>query len=58
MKNEFTIIYTDDENMEVQLDGNLIGYFNHDSHGWVGMESAEKLVEKIAHALQIPIIYK
>ena len=41
--------------LNVLVDGEPVGSFDHDQHGWAGMEAAEKLVVKLAEKLGIEI---
>ena len=54
-KNKITLVNTDDENLVIKLNGKEIARFNHDEHGWAGMESAESLVTTLAEKLGIPV---
>lgn len=46
----------DDERLEILVDGESVGDFDHDRHGWSGIEAAEKLATAIAGKLGIPVI--
>ena len=39
----------------VSVDGECIAYFNHDAHGWSGMQAAENLVTCLAEKLGIEV---
>ena len=41
----------DDEQIEVLVDGEYIGFANHDEDGWAGMDKVEKIAEALAKAL-------
>lgn len=41
--------------LNVLVDGEHVGSFDHDRHGWAGMEAAEKLAVKLAEKLGIEI---
>lgn len=45
----------DDEHMTILIDGEAIGSFNHDQHGWVGMGAVENIVKKIAEKLGVEV---
>jgi hypothetical protein len=53
--NKFTISYSNEEFMTVSLSGECLGTFNHDEHGWSGMEAVRTLVVSIAKKLDIPV---
>lgn len=55
MNNEFTVYREDDESVEYNLNGKLVAWANHDSHGWEGITKVESTIEAIAHILSIPI---
>jgi len=44
---------TDDESIEIFVDGECICYANHDEDGWSGMEKVESLAEDMAKKLKI-----
>jgi hypothetical protein len=46
----------DDERLEILVNGESVGDFDHDRHGWSGMEAAEDLATAIAGKLGIPLI--
>lgn len=45
----------DEETLEIYVDGESVGDFNHDEYGWTGMEAAEKVITKLAEKLGIEI---
>jgi hypothetical protein len=49
--NTVRVIYTDDEHLEVQVDGKGVAWANHDEHGWFGMDSVVKTAFAVARAL-------
>lgn len=51
----FTIKQPNEERIEIFLNGEYIGFANHDEDGWSGMEKVEKIVKKIANKLGIPV---
>lgn len=55
MNHKMVIKHSDDECFTILLDGEEVGYFNHDRHGWDGMEAAEKLARSIAGKLGIEV---
>jgi hypothetical protein len=54
MKHKLTIASDGDENVKILLDGEQVGAFNHDEHGWDGMESAiaVAIAEKLGMAIE------
>jgi hypothetical protein len=53
-KNIITIQYhSDEESFEVQLNGEYLKSYNHDQHGWEGMDVAKELVFSLAAKLGI-----
>ncbi|MFA7290874.1 MAG: hypothetical protein WC023_01375 [Rhodocyclaceae bacterium] len=52
---KITLDRPDDEHLTILLDGEEVGRFNHDEHGWSGMESAEKLATRLAGKLGIEV---
>ena len=42
-----TIEWVDDEMFEVLFDGEVIGTYDHDEHGWSGMRAVEVLVVEL-----------
>jgi len=38
--------------------GDYIGTFDHDTHGWVGMEAVEEVIEGIASRLGVQLVDK
>ena len=55
MKHKFTFNRVDEELLEISLDGKMLGSYDHDTHGWGGMEAAERLLTRIAKMLDIEI---
>ena len=53
MTHKIVFNYSDDEHMTIALDGEVIGYFNHDQHGWSGMSDAKELASTLADKLGI-----
>ena len=53
MKHKLTIASDGDEHIQILLDGEQVGSFNHDEHGWSGMFSAADLAIAIAKKLDI-----
>lgn len=49
MTNVFEINRPDDETIIISLNGVKLGQYDHDQHGWAGMEAVESLVQTIAH---------
>jgi hypothetical protein len=47
---------TDDETVDVFVNGEDIGRLDHDSLGWAGMEAAEKLLTKMAKLMGAEIV--
>lgn len=45
----------DEEHMELFVGEKSVGSFNHDEHGWSGMNAAKKLFENVAKAVGAPI---
>lgn len=45
----------DDETLEIHFGSVKLGSFNHDRHGWDGMEVVENLVRAFANALNLPV---
>lgn len=56
MTQQITINYRDEETVEILANGKFVGSFNHDEHGWVGMDAGESVVRRLADALGIEII--
>lgn len=54
-KTGFLIVH-DNENLDIYLNGKMIGNFNHDTVGWIGMEMAETMVRDIAKVLKIEVV--
>lgn len=48
MSIHFVIRHIDDEAFDIECNKQDVGSFNHDQHGWSGMEAAERLVQRIA----------
>lgn len=46
----------DDEHLEIIIDDRVVGNFDHDQHGWSGMESAKRLATVIAEQVGIMIV--
>ena len=44
-----------DEHIDILVDGDVIASFNHDDHGWSGMEAAEQLVIRFAGKLGLEV---
>ncbi|KVP17258.1 hypothetical protein [Burkholderia ubonensis] len=44
------------ERFDVEVDGESIAQFNHDEHGWAGMESAKNLVEQLGEKLGFDVV--
>ena len=44
-----------DEHLDILVDGEVIASFNHDDHGWSGMEAAEQLVVRLAGKLGLEV---
>lgn len=55
MTNVFEINRPDDETIIISLNGVELGQYDHDQHGWVGMEAVEDLVQTIAHELNFEV---
>lgn len=55
-ENIFTIKTEDYEDMKLYLNGELIGSYNHDEHGWAGMESVERVVKVIATKIGAKVV--
>ena len=55
MTNKLTITKLDDESFTIAINGDVVGRFTHDEHGWAGMEAAEKLARVIADKLNIKV---
>lgn len=51
----FWISKPDDETLELFLRDRSMGTFNHDEHGWAGMEAAEALFRNIASELGVTV---
>ena len=45
----------DEEQLEIRINGETVGTYNHDDHGWAGMQAAEQLAEQFAKALGLKI---
>ena len=59
MSHVITIAHEDgDEQLEIFVDGATVGYFNHDDHGWSGMEAAKSLAVAIAERLGLEVVYQ
>lgn len=56
MANVITLKHADVYAFEILVDGETVGNFDHDTHGWVGMEAAEKLAIAIAKKLNIDVV--
>lgn len=52
---KITLNRTDDERLTILVDGEEVGSFDHDQHGWSGMEAAEKLATRMAGKLGIEV---
>jgi hypothetical protein len=37
-----------EESLQILLNGEELGYYNHDEDGWQGMEAVQMLAEKLA----------
>jgi hypothetical protein len=57
MKHKLIIASDGDDNIKIMLDGETMGNFNHDEHGWSGMEAATTLASAIAKKLNIEVIH-
>ncbi len=55
MTHKLVICHYDDERFTIVLDGEEMGDFNHDRHGWAGMESAKDLAYRMAEKLEIEV---
>lgn len=55
MTKKITIKRTYDESFSVSIGEKNLGSFNHDQHGWDGMEAVESIIEGIATELNIEI---
>lgn len=53
--NHITIRETSDESFEVLLNDQYLHSFNHDQHGWAGMQAVRDIVISLAEKLNIPI---
>lgn len=53
-----TNIDHDEERIAVKINGKTIASFNHDEHGWSGMEAVERVVEQMAKALKMEFARK
>lgn len=51
----FEILSDGDERFEVWLDGKRLMGFNHDEHGWSGIEAAIDLTKAIAESLSAKV---
>ena len=59
MSHVITIAHEDgDEQLEIFVDGDSVGTFDHDNHGWSGMDAAVRLAEKIAKKLDLEVVYR
>ena len=59
MSHVITIAHEDgDEQLEIFVDGQSVGSFDHDRHGWSGMEGAVSLAEEIAKKLDLEVVYR
>lgn len=48
----FTEFSEDDpDTLEVWMDGEVIETLTHDEHGWAGIETVQRLVEKISEQM-------
>ena len=54
-KHAFSILELEDDYIEFYLDGKLLGRFNHEDHGYTGMQAAYNLVYAIAQTLGIEV---
>lgn len=55
MAHKFTLNRPTEERLDIFLDGECVGAYNHDAHGWQGMEDAEALVRQIAKKLDVEV---
>ncbi|KVP96890.1 hypothetical protein WJ97_13780 [Burkholderia ubonensis] len=44
------------DRFDVEVAGESIAQFNHDEHGWAGMESAKTLVERLGEKLGFEVV--
>lgn len=50
-----TLRRTDDEHLDIEVNGNVVASANHDEHGWSGMDAVEKTARAIAEAAGISV---
>ncbi len=55
MAHKFTLNRPTEERLDIFLDGECVGSYNHDAQGWQGMEDAEALVRQIAKKFDIEV---
>lgn len=46
----------DEESFRVEVDGESLAQFNHDTHGWAGMSAAKTLVEQLCDRLGVELV--
>ena len=56
MKHTIAFVAPDEETLEIHIDGENVGNFNHDDHGWNGMQAAQQLMRAVARKLNFEII--
>jgi hypothetical protein len=50
-----TLNQPDEEHLTILIDGEEVGSFDHDSHGWAGIEAGANLAMSIAKKLGLEI---
>jgi hypothetical protein len=50
------IRHLDDETFSILVDGEEVGWVNHDDHGWAGMKLAEDLARGIAKVADMKVV--
>lgn len=50
------LCHTDEETLQVLVDGDLVSRVTHDSVGWAGIEALESLVERLASRLGLEVV--
>ena len=55
MSHKITFYRSDEEHLDISVDGKMVASYSYDDHGWAGMASAEHMLVRIAKMLNIEI---